>query len=104
LFKRKIFIKFLIAALKTFTNSKNCSGSRILHNFCIGFPPCHWPIFSGVHPSWDAVKILIIEHVLDGFRYAISDLRGFLYVFPWSKIAASEHLKGVSGRFFIISK
>jgi hypothetical protein len=34
------------------------------HNFCTGFPFCHWPIYSSVHSSLDGGKIRLIVHVL----------------------------------------
>ncbi len=37
LFKRKIYIKVLLASLKTLTNSENCSGSRIKLLFRLSF-------------------------------------------------------------------
>jgi hypothetical protein len=41
-------MKFLLAALKTFTNSKDCSVSRIRISV-VSFLCCHWSLFSTVH-------------------------------------------------------
>ncbi len=46
--KMKIFIKFLLALLKTITNPKDCSESCIKISFPAFFR-CHWLIFSSVH-------------------------------------------------------
>jgi hypothetical protein len=51
---RKIIEKFLLASLKTHTNSKDCYESRIRISVP-AFLRCHWSIFSSVH-------------VLSGFR------------------------------------
>ncbi len=61
------------------------------HNFCTGFPLCHWLIFFSVQLSLDAGKIRFNVYVLDGLLFVISEPQagsgtnsrvkgGFLYV------------------------
>ncbi len=78
------------------------------HNFCTGFPLCHWLFFPSVQLSLDARKISVNGYVLGGLRYDISGPQagsrtnsrvtgGFLY-------AATNSLKRFTVITFRISK
>ncbi len=84
-------MKFLLASLKTFTNSEE--GFEKPHNISVpAFLTSHWWIFSGVH-SWPAFR------KFSGSQAALGQPEAAI-----GKLGGTSFLKRVTGKIFTISK
>ncbi len=90
---RKIKIKFLLASLKTLTNSKSCSENRrkFLFRLC-----SHWSIYSSVHDEYIHSRLSEQFSVSQtGFGTNFEGTDGY-------QKAGSSSLKRITGRNFTI--
>ena len=71
-------MKILPASMKTPTNSKDCSESRIILQFLYRLPSLLLVDFAvpSAHPSLDARKIRVNVRVLVGFQYDTAHISG----------------------------
>jgi hypothetical protein len=99
--KSKINIKFLLASLKTFTNSKSCSESLSMIYFCPSFSS--QPLVVSVDASLLLVDFSGVDTIA-GLRNNIEDHRWLPECMLRVQIAAVGSLKRVTEMIFRISK